>query len=302
MPTAEKGILHVEGHELTITNPEKPLWPEAGITKLMYLEKLAALSPYLIPYCRGRFLTVIRFPHGVHGKSFYQKNAPEPLPPFVGTAQSGDIRHVRLDNLPTLLWLGNLAALEFHPSCERIGSAEPSEWILDIDPPREGDPRLMEAVGTVGEVLESLGIAAVPKTSGATGAQIFVPLREGCTFRQLRALGEFVGKYLAEKYPALFTLERLKKDRGNRIYFDYLQHWPGKTLAAPYTPRATPSATVSAPLTWDEVRRNADPASFNLLTIEKRLETHGDLIRRVPPQDLGPILKFIGKSSLFPLL
>lgn len=295
MATAEKGTIQIEGHELTITNPNKPLWPEMGITKLMYLQKLIVLSPYLLPYCRNRYLTVIRYPHGVHGKSFYQKNAPEPLPPFVRTAISGDIRYVHLDSLPTLIWLGNLACLEFHPSFEWIGTDRPAEWMIDIDPSREEEPRLMEAVSLVGNVLDSLGIASVPKTSGATGVQIYVPIREGYTFRQLRTLGEFIGRFLTEKHPDLFTLERMKKDRGGKIYFDYLQHWPGKTLSAPYTPRARPGATVSTPLTWDEVRRGADPARFNLLTIEERLKENGDLIRRVPPQNLDPILAFIGR-------
>lgn len=301
LPTVERGTIHIEGHELTITNPNKPLWPEMGITKLMYLQKLIALSPYLIPYCRDRYLTVVRYPHGVHGKSFFQKNAPEPLPSFVRTAQSGDIRYVHLDRLATLVWLGNLACLEFHPSCEWIGTSRPAEWIIDIDPPRENEPRLMEAVSIVGEVLASLGISSVPKTSGATGVQIYVPIREGCTFEQLRSLGEFIGRYLTEKHPRLFTMERMKKDRGDNIYFDYLQHWPGKTLAAPYTPRARPAATVSTPLTWEEVRRDVHPADFNLLTIEERLQARGDLIRKVKPQDLGPIVSFIRKSSLFPL-
>jgi bifunctional non-homologous end joining protein LigD len=294
MAKTDKGTIVVDGHELIITNPEKPLWPEMGITKLVYLQKLVALSPCLIRHCRDRYLTVIRWPHGIHGHSFYQKNAPEPLPSFVSTAMSGGIRYVRLDKLATLLWLGNLGALEFHASFERIGSTEPPEWVIDLDPSRDEEPRIMEAAAIVGEVLDSLGIVSVPKTSGATGVQIIVPLQPGHTFEQLRALGLFVGRFVCEKHPRLFTLERLVKDRGDLIYFDYLQHWPGKTLSAPYTPRARVAASVSTPLTWDEVRAGVKPQHFHLLNMERRLAAKGDLLGQVPPQRLDDVLAFIG--------
>lgn len=297
MAAKDKGTIVVDGHELTITNPEKPLWPEAGITKLVYLQKLIALSPWLIRHCRDRYLTVIRWPHGIHDKSFYQKNAPDPRPAFVSTAESGGIRYIRLDNLATLLWLGNLAALEFHASFDKIGSKEPPEWVIDLDPSRDEEPRIMEAAAIVGEVLDALGIASVPKTSGATGVQIIVPLAPGHAFAQLRNLGLFVGRFVCEKHPRLFTLERLVKDRGDRIYFDYLQHWPGKTLSAPYTPRARKAASVSAPLTWDEVKAGANPRDFHLLNMEARLAEHGDLLDKVPSQQLDDVLSFIGRKA-----
>jgi bifunctional non-homologous end joining protein LigD len=295
LPVAEKGTIIIEGHELTITNPNKPLWPEMGITKLMYLQKLIVLSPYLLTYCKNRYLTVIRYPHGVHDKSFYQKNAPEPVPSYVKTAILGDIRYVHLDNLAALIWLGNLASLEFHPSFEWIGTDRPAEWMIDIDPSLEVEPRIMEATSIVGQILDSLGIASIPKTSGATGVQIYIPI-QNYSFEQLRSLGQFIGKYVTKTHPHLFTIERLKKDRGDKIYFDYLQHWAGKTLSAPYTPRARSGATVSTPLLWDEVHQNANPLDYNLLTIEQRLALHGDLIQRVQPQRLDEVLAFIHKS------
>lgn len=289
-----KGTVQIEGHDITITNPDKLLWPEAGVTKLMYLQKLIALAPYLLRYCRNRYLTTIRYPHGVHDKSFYQKNAPDPLPPFVRTAALGGINYVVLDSLPTLVWLGNLACLEFHPSLHYVNDELPAEWLIDIDPSREEEPRIMEAVSLIGEVLDKMNIKAVPKTSGATGVQIYIPIRRGYTFEQLRGIGHFIGKYLVETYPKLFTIERLKKHRGDLIYVDYLQHWHGKTLSAPYTPRARPQATVSTPLTWKEVEDGADPRNFNLFTIEDRLGRLGDLIEQVPPQNLDHVLSFIG--------
>ncbi|MFC6653111.1 MULTISPECIES: non-homologous end-joining DNA ligase [Paenibacillus] len=290
MPAATKGTITVDGQQISITNPDKPLWPEMGITKQIYLQKLAALSPYLLRYCKDRLLTVIRYPHGVPGMSFYQKNAPEPLPEFVSTAVQDDITYIVLQGLPELLWLGNLAALEFHPSLHYAGSTLPCEWMIDLDPSLEVEPRIMEAAAVVGEVLRSLGLASVPKTSGATGVQIIVPVKPGVTFDDLRRIGHFVGRYVTEKRPDLFTLERLKKHRGDKIYFDYLQHYGGKTLAAPYTPRARPLATVSTPLLWEEVERGVKPTDFNLLNIEERLSRLGDLIAKVPPQPVEAII------------
>ncbi|SEG43270.1 non-homologous end-joining DNA ligase [Paenibacillus sp. UNC499MF] len=291
--STESGVVTVDGNEITVSNPQKLLWPEAGITKVIYLQKLIALSPYLLPYCRDRYLTTIRYPDGVGGKFFYQKNAPSKLPEFVKTAAHGGVNYIHLNSLSTLLWLGNLAALEFHPSFEYIGGEKPAEWVLDIDPSFEDEPRLMEAVAIIGETLEGMGVRSVPKTSGATGVQIFVPIRDGYTFDQLRSVGEFLGNYLAEKHPRLFTVERLIKERGKKIYIDYVQHAPGKSLSAPYTPRGREEATVSTPLTWDEVRQGVSPKLFTLLTIEQRLDKMGDLIAAEEKQSLDPVLDFI---------
>lgn len=293
---AKKGIVVMDGHEITITNPDKLLWPELGISKLQYLDKLLRLAPYLMDYCRNRYLTTIRFPNGYADKSFYQKNAPEPLPSFVNTAPLDGINYVHLDSIPTLLWLGNLACLEFHPSFHRIGETLPEEWLIDIDPSVDPEPRIMEAAEIIGEALDKMGIRSVPKTSGATGVQIYIPIERGYTFEQLRTIGFFVASFAVQKHPKLFTIERLKKDRGDLIYIDYLQHWYGKTLSAPYTPRARKAATVSTPLLWEEVAGRVSPLDFNLLTIEERLQQKGDLIKQVPPQNLDRILSFITKK------
>ncbi|AWB43621.1 DNA polymerase domain-containing protein [Paenibacillus sp. CAA11] len=293
MPPAVKGSIKVEGQEIPISNPDKLLWPEMGITKRIYLEKLAELSPYLLRYCTNRLLTTIRYPGGIHSPFFYQKNAPEPLPEFVKTAVHENIRYIVMDSLPVLLWLGNLASIEFHPSLHYVGESLPCEWMIDLDPTLEEEPRIMEAAAYVGDILTSLGLQSVPKTSGATGVQIIVPIEYGVTFDELRLIGHFVAKYVTEKYPGLFTIERLKRHREDKIYFDYLQHYGGKTLAAPYTPRARQAASVSTPLTWEEVRRNPRPSDFHLLNIGARLAQKGDLLQEVPPQSVKLILQHL---------
>lgn len=292
--SASTETLLIEGHQITITNPEKLLWPEERISKIEYLEKLALLAPYLLRYCRNRYLTTIRFPNGIHEKSFYQKNCPEPAPSFVKTAEMNSVRYVILDSLPTLIWLGNLASIEFHPSFHYIDDSLPVEWLIDIDPSREEEPRIFQAAKLVGELLDSLQIHSIPKTSGATGVQIYIPIKRGYTFEQLRKIGHFVASYLVQKHPRLFTIERLKKNRGDLIYLDYLQHWHGKTLSAPYTPRARSFAPVSTPLAWSELdAANLHPRDFHLRNIIDRLKQTGDIIERIPPQSLEHVLHFI---------
>lgn len=288
--------IEVEGHQIKVTNPDKLLWKESGITKFAYLQHLARLAPYLLPYCENRYLTTIRYPHGPGDKSFYQKNCPPSPPPFVHTAQLEQVNYVVLDSIATLMWLGNLACLEFHPSFHHIGSDLPVEWMIDLDPTVVDPVRTTEAANIVGETLKSMHVESVPKTSGATGIQIVVPIRTGYTFEQLRQIGQFVANYLTERHPHLFTTERLKKDRGDKIYFDYLQHWYGKTLSAPYTPRAREHAPVSTPLLWEEFSAPVYPENYNLLNIHERLSKHGDIISKVPPQDLDPILNFLQET------
>jgi len=289
-------IVRLGKFEMAITHPSKLIWPEAGITKLDYVQILAELAPYLLPYTADRYLTTIRYPEGIHGTSFYQKNCPEPAPEFVHTALDGSIRYVVMDSVSALLWMGSLYSLEFHVSSDEVTNPLPNTWMLDMDPSLENEPRLMEATSLVGNLLESLGLSAVPKTSGATGVQIVMPIERGPSFDDLRRFGKFLSEFLVAQNPRLFTVERLKKDRGNLIYLDYLQHYAGKTLPAPYSPRARAHATVSTPLAWEEVRRDVKPTDFHLLNIRERLHQHGDLLSRASRQSLTPILSSLNKK------
>lgn len=280
----------VEGNRIRITHPDKILWPEREITKAGYLQKLISLSAYLLPACQDRYLTVIRYPHGAGEESFYQKNAPESRPEFVRTAHYRDIEFIHLDSLSTLLWLGQLGALEFHPTFNQIGQLKTDSWVLDIDPSMEKDPRLMEAVSRIGGVLKSLGVQSIPKTSGGGGVHLVIPLDQEHSFEHLTHFGSFICQYVRDKWPKWFTLERRIKDRGTNIYLDFKQHAAGRSLAAAYSPRGTAGATVSTPITWDEVEQNVDPADYHLLMIEERIQKRGDLLLQVPPQSITHVL------------
>lgn len=285
---------------IQLSNPEKLLFPEAGITKLEYVKSLHELSPYLLYYTRNRNLTTIHFPDGVGQKSYYQKNIPSHAPDFIKRREADGIEYVVLDSLEALLWMGNMAALEFHIPFNAMESPDyPDALIFDLDP-SEGQtfPQVAEAALIVHETLEGLGIHSFCKTSGATGIQVAIPAGRKLHYDTAREINEFFGRYFAEKYPEMFTIERKVNARGKKLYFDYLQMWRGKTIISPYSPRATKTANVSTPLLWKELEEGAVPEDFTLKTIGKRLKKMGDIYQPVFTSDMAPGLQaFINKLA-----
>lgn len=277
MPAAQKEyVLEIDGKQLQITNPDKPLWPEANVSKLGYIKYLIEVASVMLPYTENRLLTVIRYPHGIHDKFFYQKNLPDYAPDWIATATWESTRYPLLNDLPTLIWMANQAALEWHVSFHQAADEIPTELVFDLDPSVPGFDSVAEAALQLKEVLDQLQLPAYVKTSGATGLQVYIPIERRYTFAQTRQVGEFIASYLVQKFPRTLTIERLVKNRGSKLYIDYLQHWRGKTLAAPYSTRAKPEATVSTPLRWEEVPR-IQPAQFTVHTVPERLKQLGDL-------------------------
>ncbi|MBA4602599.1 non-homologous end-joining DNA ligase [Thermoactinomyces mirandus] len=293
--------VQIEGAEIKISNPEKVWFPEAGIRKWDFVLYCTRLAPYLLPYVKDRYLTTIRFPDGVNGESFYQKNAPSFRPDWVETRKEGNIEYILLNNVPTLIWLANLACLEFHISFHSAQKPVPTELVFDLDPTVSGFGKVVETAWLIKNVLDRLELKSVIKTSGATGLQIYVPIEPVYPYEQTRTIGEFVAHYLAEQHPKLVTVERQVKKRGDKVYIDYLQHWRSKTLIAPYSPRAVPEATISTPLEWSEVNENLSPKQWTFFTIFDRLKEKGDLFQPVLSPDrqrLDPILSFIKKHKM----
>ncbi len=295
-------LVRVENAEIKISNPDKLLFPKAGITKWDFMLFCTRLAPFILPYCKKRLLTTIRFPDGVGQSSFYQKNAPSHRPEWVQTAREGEIEYILLNNTPTLVWLANLACLEFHVSFHTVNQSDyPTELVFDLDPSVDDFSRVVEVALLTRKVLQQMDLDGVIKTSGASGLQIYVPIEPHYRYEETRKVNQFIARYLAEQHPNLITLERMVKNRGDKVYFDYLQHWRNKTLIAPYSPRATPEATVSTPLTWEEVNDSLSPKQWTLKTVFDRLEKRGDLfepVTRGTGYRLDPILKFIERHRL----
>jgi bifunctional non-homologous end joining protein LigD len=303
MVVAEEFELDVEGRLIRITNPQKPIWPDVGLSKLDFIRYLTEISSFMLPYIKNRMLTTIRFPNGIHGKSFYQKNIPEHAPQWVSTHNWRDTTYILANDLPTLIWLGNQACLELHAAFNRIDCEKcPTELVLDLDPTDTDNFSLvLEIALLIKENLDRLGLFSQPKTSGATGIQIYIPIEARYHYEQTRMLGKFIAQYIAEKHPNKVTLERLVKNRGVKLYIDYLQHWEGKTLAAPYTPRAREGAPVSAPVSWQEVEKGFQPLDFRIDNIRERIQSAGDLFAPITTQrkdqSLDELLNFIGSHT-----
>ncbi len=283
--------IEVDGYNISISNPEKPLWPDTGIRKIDYLKALAEMAPYMLPHTTDRALTSIRYPHGVGDKSFYQKRPPAKPPEFVNIVDIEGDTFINLNNLPTLLWLGNLAVMEFHTPFCRFTDGMLYSLVFDLDP-SEGQTfaDAAECALRVHETLEELGIESLVKTSGASGLQIYIPTGK-LTFEQGRSINEFFGKYFAGKHPELMTIERQVNKRGRKLYFDYLQMWRGKNIISVYSPRAKSCGSVSMPVTWEELKAGAEPCSFNLKNAAERLAQNGDLFEKLlRPSENSPAL------------
>lgn len=291
--------LTLNGRKLAITNPDKLLWPKANVSKLDYIRYLLLVAKPMLAYVNHRLLTVIRYPHGVDGKHFYQKNTPGHAPDWIATKLRENTRYTLCNDEATLIWLANQAALEFHVSFHLAESDCPTELVFDLDPSTDDFSVVIEAALLLKKLLDELGLQSWVKTSGASGLQVYVPIQRRYTFEQTRMVGQFIAQYLAEKHPRLFTTERLVKNRKDKLYIDYLQHWRGKTLVAPYSPRAREKATVSAPLRWEEVPA-AHPVRYTIHTMPDRLEALGDLFAGISnpasPSSLDPILAFLRQS------
>ncbi|WP_462411888.1 DNA ligase D [Neobacillus sp. Marseille-QA0830] len=264
--------------ELEITHPDKPLWENHAIRKADYILYLREVSPYMLPFLKDRPLTVIRFPHGMFGEPFYQKNCPDYAPEFVQTYQTEDINYILCNNLKTLVWLGNQLAIEFHVPFHTIYSQGASEIVFDLDPPSiDAFPLAVKAALLIKEVLDQLNLIGFIKTSGNKGLQIYLPLPEGqFTYDDTRLFTSFIAEYLISKDPDSFTIERMKRNRGNRLYVDYVQHGEGKTIVAPYSMRGNEHAGVATPLYWEEVDAKLVPKNFSLNTALKRIKQQGD--------------------------
>lgn len=284
-----------EKNPFQISNPDKLLFPDMGITKLEYIKSLYELAPYLLNYTGNRNLTAIHYPDGVGEKSYYQKNIPSHAPDFIKRHELDGTEYIVMDKVETLLWMGNMAALEFHIPFNTLDRPDyPDALVFDLDP-SEGQPfqQVIEAALTIYETLKELGIQCFCKTSGATGMQVAISTGQELHYETAREINHFFGQYFVEKYPHIFTIERKVKARGKKLYFDYLQMWQGKTIIAPYSPRANITANVSAPVLWEELEKGVKPEDFTLRTIHARLKDKGDIFKRLYTSPLEPGLKAV---------
>ncbi len=305
--------VEVDGRELRLSNLDKVFWPAEGYTKGDLLAYYFNVAPFIVPYLAKRPLTLKRMPDGVEGDFFFEKQAPSHTPDWVPrcavpasgeNARFGPARHEVIDYLMVedvagLLYVANLGCVEFHPLHSRCGNvSQPDYLFFDLDPFEPATFADVLAVARhVRAACEQLGLRAYPKTSGATGMQVFVPIEPGRSYEETRALVGAAGRLLAAADPDRVTMEWEIERRAGKVFVDHGMNRAGANIAAVYSLRPEPGAPVSTPLTWDEVEAGEiRPRDFTIATIWERLEHVGDLFRGVldRPQPLGPALEALG--------
>jgi bifunctional non-homologous end joining protein LigD len=264
-----------------ISRPDKLLWPSLEITKQVYVDYLSAVSGLMLPWLRRRPLTLVRAPDGVDGERYFQKAAPTYAPPWIRTVEipapsaKRDVHYVVCDDLPTLAWLGNQAALEFHPAPVRVDRLDrPDLLVVDIDPPDDAFEAAVEATVLVLEVLEDLGIRTGVKTTGGKGIHVVAPIERRHQQGELRRAAANLTAIVASRRPDLVTSEFRKASRGGRVMLDPSRNGTGATIVAPYSARARPEARVSFPVVPEELG-SITPNDFTLRTVPDLLDRPG---------------------------
>lgn len=264
-----------------ITHPDKLYFPKENITKGEVAAYYEAISDYILPYLKNRPLVMHRFPEGIEGISFIQKEAGR-VPNFVKTAlvhhEDHDVHYILVNNLKTLLYVVNLGSIEMHPFNAPISHLDkPTYLIFDLDPEAVPFEAVIETARALHKALDEEKIPNFCKTSGSRGLHLFVPVDGKTPFDDVRDFAFQIATRIHDELPDITSLERSPKKRQGRVYIDTLQNREMQTIAAPYSLRAKPGAPVSTPLHWDEVKKGLDPKKFNIHTISKRLDKMGDI-------------------------
>lgn len=270
---------------VNLTHLDKIYWPDEGYTKGDLINYYREIASFMLPYLKDRPESLNRHPNGIAGKNFFQKDVSrQPPPEWVETVsiereeRGGTMTVPLCQNEETLLYLANLGCIEINPWNSRINSLEfPDYFVLDLDPEDAPFNQVVEAALAVRKVLEHAGIESVCKTSGKTGLHIYVPLAAKYEYEPVRQFAELIANLAHRELPDSTSLVRQPKHRQGKVYLDFLQNSRGQTLAAPYSVRPHPAATVSTPLKWSEVTRRLDPSRFTIRTVPKRLDKVGDL-------------------------
>ena len=279
--------LTLDGRTVQLTNLDKPFWPELGITKRNLLQYYADIAPVLLPHLEGRAMVMKRYPDGAAGPFFFMKRTPKPQPEWLQTCS---IRHASgnviafpvVNSLAALLWVVNLGCIDlnqWYATCDDVN--RPDYVHFDLDPtPGARFQEVLETASAVRKALEERGLPSYPKTTGSRGIHIYVPIVRGPLQKQVWTFAKRFALDLAAQYPGLITSEyRVAKRPEKHVLVDYNQNAWGRTLASVYSVRPVPGATVSAPVTWQEVEQTFDIGDFDMRNMPGRVAETGDLFR-----------------------
>ncbi len=290
--------------KIAYSNLDKVFWPEEGYTKGDLIEYYRAVSRWLLPYLRDRPLVLTRFPDGINGKSFFQKDAPGFVPGWVRTERmwsehaQREIDYFIADDEETLLYLANLGTIPLHVWSSRIQTLQHPDWcILDLDPKGAPFSDVIAVALAIRDLAEEIALPTFVKTSGATGLHILVPLGQQLTYEQSKSLGEVMARVIVERVPGIATITRTVGARGGKVYVDFLQNGHGKTIAGPFSVRPLPGATVSTPLRWSDVDKKLDPKVFTIHAVPARMKKTKDDPLAGVLNESGDLLAALGRLS-----
>src|SRR5947209_7215217 len=286
--------VEIQGRQLKLSNLQKVLYPAAGFTKKDVIDYYVRIAPAILPHISGRALTRKRYPDGVDGEPFFEKNAPMHKPDWVKTApvwsdaSHRTVHYILCNDMATLVWLANLAALELHPSLALAKDIKcPTDMVFDLDPgPPATIVQCCEVAMWLREIFEKLGLQSFPKSSGSKGLQLYVPLNTPTTFEETKLFSHALAQLLEQQHPKEIVSDMKKVLRTGKVFVDWSQNDEHKTTVAVYSLRARENPTVSTPVTWDEVERTLKKTDPNLLAFRSeqtiaRFEKLGDLFEPV---------------------
>jgi len=291
-----------------LSSAERVLFPDDGITKGDLFEYYRAVAPAIVPHLKDRPFTMKRYPHGITGEVFFQKQAPKHLPSWIATRQfrthprEGGSRlvHFALVNSPeAVLFMVQNNCIDMNAWYSRVDKPHRPDFVLfDLDPPDDGFEFAIEVAHLIGELLEQVGLPGYVKTSGADGIHVVAPITRRSTFEQTYHFAERASRLLEDRHPGKVTTEWLKKKRRG-VLVDHRQNGWGKTIASVYSVRPKPGAPVSTPLRWDELTPQVRPTDFTMASVLQRMDERGDLFAVVleDPRPLAPAQRALDALS-----
>ncbi|NVM62973.1 bifunctional non-homologous end joining protein LigD [Mucilaginibacter sp. SG538B] len=287
-PKDETQVRKICGHELKFTHLSKVYWPEDGVTKRDMFNYYYQVAEYILPYLKDRPMSLNRFPNGIHGPSFYQKDVKGKAPDWITktfpyTTSEGEHKEYLVGSDESyLLWMASLGCIEMNPWFSRVQSPDnPDYCVIDLDPDKNTFDQVIAAALEVKKVLDAIDVPSYCKTSGSTGMHIYIPLGAKYDYDQSQMFARLVVGIVHKQIPDYTSLERMVAKRNGKMYLDFLQNRPGATIAGPYSLRPKPGATVSMPLHWDEVKPGLTMKDFTIFNSIDRLKETGDLFKGV---------------------
>lgn len=305
-PTEATQVKEIHGHALTFSNLNKIYWPDEKYTKRDMLNYYYLAAPFMLPYLKDRPQSLNRYPNGINGKSFYQKDVTGKVPSWIKLypyhTSDGEDKHFMVpQSEEDILWMANAGAIEMNPWNSTTHKPDHPDWCcLDIDPDKKNTfEQVIEVARVIKTVLDDMGITGYPKTSGSTGIHIYIPLGAKYTYDECQLFGKLIAMHTHDQLPTFTSIERMTKNRKGKIYIDYLQNRAKATLAAPYSLRPKPGATVSMPLHWEEVQKGLTMKDFTILNAMDRIKEVGDIFKPVLGKgiNLKVLLKKLNKQE-----